>query len=79
MGLLREVEQAQSEHRVGGICGVRRVLERLDPADAEELRVAMDDPAVMHSVLSRVLKARGFDVADQTISRHRSGTCRCPR
>lgn len=79
MGLLGEVQQAQASHKVGGICGVHRVLERLDPVEADELRVAMDDPSIMHSVLSKVLKTRGFDVADQTVSRHRNGICRCPR
>ena len=77
MSLLGEVRQAQAAHRVGGVCGIRRVLERLDPAEAEELRVAMDDPAIMHSTIARVLKSREFDVGDQTVARHRNGICRC--
>jgi hypothetical protein len=80
-GLLGEVEQAQADHRIGGVCGIRRVLETLPPAEADELRAILAEPAskYMHSTISRVLRARQIEVSDQTISRHRGGICRCPR
>ena len=81
MGLLGEVEQAQAAHRVGGICGVKRVLESLPPAEADELREILAEPKsrYMDSTIWQVLRARGFEVGDQAIGRHRNGTCKCSR
>jgi hypothetical protein len=77
MGLLEEVGQAQAAHRVGGVCGIKRVLETLDPADADDLRAVLDDQSIMHTVISRVLNARGHEVGRKTIENHRKGECKC--
>jgi hypothetical protein len=77
VGLLEEVEQAQQVQRVGAVCGVHRVLERLAPADADDLRAVLGDPDVMHATIVRVLKARGFEVGRESIANHRRGVCKC--
>lgn len=81
MGLIEEVEQAQSAHRVGGVCGVRRLLESMDPAEADELREILAEPKsrYMDKVVWRVLQTRGIDIGEQAIARHRNGVCRCGR
>jgi hypothetical protein len=63
------------------MCGVKKVLDSLDPADRDDLiaALAMDPGDVMHSTISRVLRARGIELSDQTIGRHRNGVCRCER
>jgi hypothetical protein len=77
VGLLEEVEQDRAAGRIGGICGIRLVLERLDSADADDLRAVLADPEVMHATIGRVLKARGFNIGRESISNHRNGVCKC--
>jgi hypothetical protein len=77
VGLLEEVERDRAGHRVGGVCGIRTVLERLDSADADDLRAVLGDPDVMHATIVRVLKARGFEVGRESIANHRRGVCKC--
>lgn len=81
MGLLGEVQEEQARHRVGGTCGIKRVLDSLDPADRDDLiaALALDPAEAMHSTIARVLKARGHEVSDHTVRRHRNGECRCAR
>lgn len=78
MGLLDEVEQAQSAQRRGN-CGIRRVLDTLDPGDADELRAILAEPVAVygHVVIARVLNARGIEIGRRTVEAHRSGACSC--
>jgi hypothetical protein len=77
VGLLGEVQEAQAAHRVGGVCGIKRVLETLDPADADDLRAVLDDQSNMNTIIARVLENRGITMSEQTIRRHRKGQCSC--
>ena len=60
----------------GAICGVRKYLESVSEADADELRAALASiyPSTM---LARVLKRQGVDVTAYTLQRHRKGDCLC--
>jgi hypothetical protein len=79
VSLLGEVRAAQDGHKGRRPCGVHRVLERLDPAEADELREVLADRSIMHTVITTVLQARGFDVHRKTVEAHRNGGCRCGR
>jgi hypothetical protein len=79
VGLLGEVREAQDAHRGRRPCGISRVLETLDSAEADELREVLADRSIMHTVIASVLQARGFDVHRKTVEAHRNGGCRCER
>lgn len=74
MTLLAEAQAAQG--RIGGQCSVASLLERLDPTEQAELLEALNAD-VQAKALSRAMKDRGWDIAAQTIQRHRRGDCKC--
>jgi GAF domain-containing protein len=79
VGLLGEVQEAQEARKRARVCGLTRVLRELDEGDAADLVAAMDDKKLMHTTIAEVLVARGFEINDQIISRHRRGQCGCAR
>jgi len=79
VGLLGEVREAQAAHRKGLPCSVSVALEGLQGEDRKDFEEALADESIYGSTLSRVLKARGFVVPQESIQRHRRGVCACPR
>ncbi len=77
--LLAEMREAESVHRAGGTpCTLKAIFEAMEPADAEALQAAFDDPSIKGTTISKVLKARGFTAAtNHTVQRHRRGGCAC--
>lgn len=62
----------------GGTCGVRRLLATLDPTEQADLLDAIAQREVSANTLSKAIRARDwFPISDQTITRHRQGTCTC--
>ena len=49
-----------------------------DTADRADLDTALDEPFIPTAVIHRAMKARGVDIGDQTVARHRKGDCSCP-
>lgn len=71
MGLLDEVRAEQAGRRRGGKSAVTRVLESLDDAERDELLQIMRDDLWTSISIASALKARGFEVNDEQIRRHR--------
>jgi hypothetical protein len=76
MGLLDDI---RAEGVVERRCSVRNVLDSMDKSDAEDLREALEDDSIAHTVITRVLIARGYDMHDKRIAAHRRGQCACAR
>lgn len=73
------LDEIRSEGVIERKCSVRAVLDAMDAADADDLRRALDDPSVAHTVITRVLIARGHDMHDKRLAAHRKGRCACAR
>lgn len=60
-------------------CTVADLLDEMPEADAADLRAALANTAYAHTVITRVLIARGYDMHDKRIAAHRKGQCACAR
>ncbi len=58
-------------------CRIQQILENLEEADREALRVALDDSRYIAGFIRAQLCEVGIFVADSTIRRHRRGECAC--
>ena len=71
------------QRKPGYPCGVATTSHRLRTNDrttlADLLEEGIEDPDIQATALARALKARGVDLPDFTISRHRRGDCSCAR
>jgi len=77
MGLLDEIGAAsKARHRT---CVVADVIDDLPIEDARELQVAIDDSAMTHVAIARVLSKRGYAIGlnGKQIANHRNGSCPC--
>lgn len=77
MGLLDEIgAQKKSRHAP---CMVADILDDLPIEDARELQVALDDAAMTHTAITRVLVNRGYPISPngKQVANHRHGTCQC--
>ena len=77
MGLLDEIGAASKLRN--RTCIVVEILDELAIEDARELQVALDDPAMTHVAIARVLSKRGYPVGlnGKQIANHRRGLCPC--
>ena len=73
------LDEIQTENRVrkGPLCTVKLILGELSPEDATGLNQAMADLEVKTTAIRRALVARGFQIGDTSIARHRKGECFC--
>ena len=77
MSLLDEIAAARVH--VGASCAVAVVLASLPAADADDLRAAISDRVRYgNAQIARGLRGRDIRINDSSISRHRSGDCKCP-
>ena len=77
MGLLEEIGAAsKARHRR---CIIVEILDELAIEDARELQVAIDDSAMTHVAIARVLSKRGYAIGlnGKQIANHRNGSCPC--
>jgi hypothetical protein len=77
MSLLDEIRGASKQrHRT---CIIVEILDELAIEDARELQVALDDSAMTHVAIARVLSKRGYPVGlnGKQIANHRNGSCPC--
>lgn len=56
-------------------CSVGWVLLQLDKATAVKVRAALANGAATNRALSDWFKGRGFEISQNTVSRHRNGGC----
>ncbi len=73
------LDEIQTENRVrkGPLCTVKLILADLPSEDVDGLNQAMADPEVKTTAIRRALVARGFQIGDTSIARHRKGECFC--
>lgn len=73
------LDDIQTENRVrkGPLCTVHLIMDDLTPDDIAGLNQAMSDPEVKTTAIRRALVARGFQIGDTSIARHRKGECFC--
>lgn len=75
--LLDEIAAASASHRKGPLCTVARIMSEMPEVDAVDLDTAFKDLKYSNKSILMVLRARGFDVAQTTVARHRRGECAC--
>jgi hypothetical protein len=75
-GLLDEI-MALNNNRPGTVCGIAKMQEVLEPDDVEALNQAVANPMVKATAIARALKARGYQITDGTVTRHRRKECAC--
>ena len=75
-GLLDEI-MALNNGRPGTVCGIAKLYEALPAEDTEALKKAIADPMVKATAIARALKARGYQITDSVVTRHRRKECVC--
>jgi len=76
--LLGEIAQATADSKKGPLCAVSRILTEMPELDAADLDTAFGDRSkYSNKAIFTVLRARGFDICQTTIARHRRGECAC--
>ena len=73
MGLLDEINQASGRTYT---CRFAAVRDSLAPDDQRDLDVAMTGPA-SNAAITKALTARGMEIGEGTVYRHRRGRCCC--
>lgn len=63
----------------GTTCTIATALLEVDIELRTEIEAVIASPAYTSSAITRALKARGIEVAEQAMSRHRREACRCSR
>lgn len=72
--ILKLLENA--DVRRGSLCSVAYLLDKLEPAEADELREALRSD-YRTSDIARVLNQLGHKITKNTLGRHRRGECSC--
>lgn len=75
-GLLDEIME-HNLGRPGTICSIQKLYDTLPKDDAQALRQAIADPMIKATAIARALKARGHQINDSVVSRHRRKECVC--
>lgn len=71
--------RAAQHGKKGGTCTVRILLDQLDETYRVDVQSAMDDASIWATTLAEVLAQDGYEIAAETLNRHRRGRCACPR
>jgi len=75
---LAQALAAHTPSKPGPKCAIYRLFQELDPDDAAALTEALADKNRWpHVDLARRLRAEGYDVGRDSVSRHRKGDCAC--
>lgn len=78
LSILDEIAQVTVDSRKGPLCSVARILSEMPEVDAADLDTAFADRLkYSNKAIFTVLRARGFDICQTTIARHRRGECAC--
>ena len=68
---------AQNNMLKGPPCSFVQIIASLSAADRADLAKAFENPDIRNSAIRRALVARGFQVSDHTVGRHRRMECLC--
>lgn len=77
MGFLNEVSEYQRSKKRFSKCLAGLIAEKMDAELLADYEEAMADTTIASTSLATVLKRRGIEISDTTISRHRKGVCSC--
>jgi hypothetical protein len=72
------LEDLTNEPRVRP-CRVNTIKATLNAADQAKLEAAVTDPTWPISQLEKQLRAKGLDISDSSITRHREKRCACSK
>ena len=61
----------------GGRCAVGQMLATVDDDLRTEIVAVIESAAYSSSAIARALKARGHDITENSVGRHRREGCRC--
>lgn len=61
----------------GPSCAMGRILADMTKEDREHTKIALADVTIQSPAIARVLKNRGHTVGNETVRRHRKGSCSC--
>ena len=75
MSLLEDIREESAAK--GPPCGLQPLMDSLSTADRTDLETALADQSIYGSTIAKVLRARGYSLADATLRRHRKGDCSC--
>lgn len=78
MGLLDEIRQEHVKNNRAR-CTVARLVEVMEDEERADFLAAIDDHALSCAAIARAVTARGHDIQQGTLTRHRKGMCGCPR
>lgn len=73
MGLLSNLENIAPKRT----CRVHIINQTLEPADSEIFLAAVMNPQFPVKRLEKELRARGVEISDTSIDRHRTKVCSC--
>lgn len=62
-------------------CSVQVLIDRLaeQPEELAAFEAMMADPAWSAAAIRKAVAAEGYEVGQQTVGRHRTGSCKCFR
>jgi hypothetical protein len=76
LGLLDDLSQVDLlDSKYNKRCGMCRLLEELDPLEADKLREVLGNPNVAKSNIARVLQRNGHRITLGVLTRHARGEC----
>lgn len=69
--------EAQAHAKRGSSCGMAVLQSALSESERAELQEALDASTISARALADAMKARGWVINYQTITRHRARSCSC--
>ena len=75
MGLLDDFKSEGQRPRMQ--CRIVTVREEMTADEHADLIAALGNPVISAAAIERVLKRKGIDVPQGTVTRHRRGECSC--
>jgi hypothetical protein len=76
MTLAAALQAHKAAPRFGPRCKICLALDCLDAKDQAALVAAMADESYTSVAISNAMRAEGYDISPQSVSRHRRGDCR---
>jgi len=77
MGFLSEAKEYQKTKKRFSKCLAGLIADKMDEELLADYLEALADETIASTSLSTVLKRRGIEISDTTVSRHRKGICSC--
>ena len=78
MSFMTRAQDAQ-RGRKGGQCTAGQALDSFLPEYRAQVTAALADLTIYSSVIASILAEDGYEIAAETLNRHRRGRCKCER